>query len=203
MPFRPFKQWLIACCATAWLSGHHTPSSSAAVGRRVALGPWQEAQHLSDGSQNPHTQMGRDSGKLARCPARQAHPWTALVRGTQEAFPGALQGQGAAAENTGHPEPVSLWSSQCVWYALCTSARKPSPLPQASTGLPGVTAAYSTSGPGSSGDSEHHLSEALEGGFARGRLLGFSAKPPYCAAGTGLNQERGHVKWSFYTTRKT
>lgn len=92
---------------------------------------------LSDGSQNPHTQMGRDSGKLARCPARQAHPWTALVRGMQEAFLGALQGQGTAAENTGHPEPGSLGSSQCVWSALCTSARKPSPLPQASTGLPG------------------------------------------------------------------
>lgn len=65
---------------------------------------------LSDGSQNPRMQMRRDSGKLAHCPARQAHPWTALVRGTQEAFLGTLQGQGAAAEITGLPreQPVRL-----------------------------------------------------------------------------------------------
>lgn len=133
---------------------------------------------LSDGSQNPHTQMGTDSGKLARCPARQAHPWTALVRGTKEAFLGVLQGQGAAAENTGHPEPGSLGSSQASGMPSARAPGSPLPFPRPARASPGVTAAYSTSGPGSSGDSEHHLAEALEGGFARGRLLGFSVTPP-------------------------
>lgn len=181
LPFRPFKRWLPARWGSAWLSTPH--SSPPGVGRWSAFGPCLPglAQPTRSGGKLCSSEQWSQNHSHARwgeipenwLVVLQDRPTLGcLSQGDARSFLGALQGKGAAAERTwGTRKLAPSGAARASGVPSPWPPRSPLPFPRPAQASPWATVACSISGcPGHSGDSEHHLFKALEGGFAQGSL---------------------------------